>query len=103
MTGLKCGIVSKSLLKRSSDLPPEELKKFCPGLPGWCPGCITDGGMTETNKNCDDGTVSCGKSLTLKRNRTKNPIAVKKVKDTSERFFSNLSADELANRNFESW
>jgi len=51
-------------------------------------GGVTDGGMAETNENCDNGTVACGKSLTLKWNRIKNPIAVKKGKDTS--------TDELA-------
>ena len=80
MTDLKWEIVSKSLLKRSSDLPPEKLKKICLGLPGWCPCCITDGGMEEANENCDYSTVARGKSLTLKWNRAKNPITVKKVK-----------------------
>ena len=96
MTDPKCEIVSKSLLKRSSDLPPEELKKFCLGLPDWCPCCIIDRGMAETNENCDDSTVAHGKSLTLKWNCTKNPTAVKKVKETSERFFFNVSANQLA-------
>ena len=51
MASKKCEIVSKSLLRNSSDLPLDDLKKFCLGLTDWCPCCIE--GMAE-KENCDD-------------------------------------------------
>ena len=84
MTDRKCEVVSKSLLKNSSNLPPEELKKFCLGLPEWCPCCKNDG-----MERCDDDSAPLqtrGKSLSLKRSRSKNSVPTKKTKD-AERFF----------------
>ena len=84
MVDRKCEVVSKSLLKNSSNLPPEELKKFCLGLPEWCPCCQNDG-----MERCDGGSESLqtrGKSLSLKRSLSKNSVPTKKVKN-AERFF----------------
>jgi len=54
--------------------------------------------MAEKETNCDDATgpQTHGKFLSLKRKRTKNPVASKKFKDSLERFLFNVSADELA-------
>ena len=50
----KCEIVSKSLLRNSSNLPSDKLKKFCLGLLDWCPCCIEE--MVE-KENSDNALI----------------------------------------------
>ena len=123
----KCEIVSESLFKVNSSLPAEDLKKFCLGLPGWCPCCIA----TEMDKEIPIPKPPRGKSLSLKRTRTTNITGEsckqesrsesKKMKESDERFNFDVTFDELsawqkgecpantakstewAVRNFESW
>ena len=52
----KCEIVSKSLLRNSSDLPSDKLKKFCLGITDWCPCCIEE--MAE-KESSDDAPTPC--------------------------------------------
>jgi len=54
--------------------------------------------MAEKEK-CDDGSgapQTRGMSLSLKRSCAKKAVATKRLKDSSERFFFDISADELA-------
>jgi len=54
--------------------------------------------MAEKEKKCDDGSgtpQTRGMSLSLKRSCAKKAVATKKLKDSLERFFFDVSADEL--------
>ena len=99
------------------------LKKFCLGLTDWCPCCIEE--MAE-KENSDDAftprvSETRGKCLSLKRRRKGNPVNAKKTKESDERFYFDITTDDLAAfqkgecpantakstewavRNFESW
>ena len=54
-------IVSQSLIVHSSK-PEEEYKKFCLGLPGWCP-CCADNNMAENNPNGRNSEITAAETI----------------------------------------
>ena len=89
--------MSKSLLRNSSDLPSDNLKKLCLGLTDWCPGCIK--GMSEKENHNDalipHAQATCGKCLSLKWPHKPNPVDTKKAKESDERFSFDMTANDL--------
>ena len=115
----KCEIVSKLLLRNSSDLP-QMISGVCLGLTDWCPCCIK--GMAE-KENCDNAPTpraqhTRGKCSSLKQSKM-NPVhaTLKKTKACNARFsFDYLTASQKGEcpadiakntdwvfKNFESW
>ena len=112
-------VVSQSLIVTSSKpgVPKEHYKKFCLGLPDWCPCCAGDESagdgsagdrsagekvnMTENNPNAGGSKQSerGSKFLQLKRSRTVPKHVAqsgqKKVKDNDDRFSFDVTMEEL--------
>ena len=92
MASKKCEIVSKSLLRDSSDLPTDNLKKFCLGLPDWCPCCIE--GMAEKEN------VTKLLHLMLQRHVANvwawSGNVAKKTKESEEWFSFDIITEDLA-------
>ena len=101
-------VVSESLILTSSKpgVQKEHYKKFCLGLPDWCPCCAGKELNMAENSNPNGGVKnskgrsSSGKSLQLKQTRatTKTkpvPPDQKKVKNYDDRFSFDVTIEEL--------
>ena len=102
-------VVSKSILERKPVLNKEEQRRFCLGLPGWCP--CPDCSTLTTSATCKDTTKAPSameaakgkKSLSLKRTREKVLPIVEASEEPSgkrnpddDRFDFNITSDDLS-------